>query len=505
MKRIIAMLLCLCMVLPLLSGCQTEDPESYVPTGDALLMEDEEEIYQVEDDGTQSFSLAYYPVHGLNPLYCTDYTNRMIFPLVYQGLFSVNRENEVVPILCESYTVSADQRIHSFKIRSNATFSNGVPVTADEVVDSLHNAWGSSFYTGRMKYFESIYAEDSKTLVISTTQAYGDISRLLDIPIVKWNEATGLFWGSGPYVFAGTEGNYYLARNDNWWCKSNDLQVTAQRIPLKEVHTVVEVRDSFEFDDVGVVCTDPGSDRYTEYRCDYELWDCETGIFLYLGFNMSSPLFQHVAIRQALVRGIDRHKLADQFYRGFATPAELPVSPKSNYYSETLAQNYAYDEAQFLSQMAANGVQGRSIRLLVNSDDSLRVSVAQEIANSLNACGLIVTVDAYGGEIYKNLLASGAFDLYLAQTKLSPNMDLTSFFSANGSLSYGIVSNINVYNLSLQALENEGNVYNLCKAVMDEALICPILFRSYAVYAARGLLTDLAPARDNVFFYTIQA
>ena len=505
MKRIIAMLLCLCMVLPLLSGCQTEDPESYVPTGDALLMEDEEEIYQVEDDGTQSFSLAYYPEQGLDPTYCTDYTNRMIFSLVYQGLFSVSRENEVFPVLCESYTVSADQRVYTFTIHPKAKFSDGTPLTAEDVANSLNAAKGSSYFGGRMKNFASIYAEDSKTLVIGMNQAYGDLPRLLDIPVAKWNQAGDKLMGSGPYVLSGTEGNYALVRSHNWWCKSNDLQVTAQRIPLKEVHTVVEVRDSFEFDDVGVVCTDPGSDRYTEYRCDYELWDCETGIFLYLGFNMSSPLFQHVAIRQALVRGIDRHKLADQFYRGFATPAELPVSPKSNYYSETLAQNYAYDEAQFLSQMAANGVQGRSIRLLVNSDDSLRVSVAQEIANSLNACGLIVTVDAYGGETYKNLLASGAFDLYLAQTKLSPNMDLTSFFSVNGSLSYGIVSNINVYNLSLQALENEGNVYNLCQAVMDEALICPILFRSYAVYAARGLLTDLAPARDNVFFYTIQA
>lgn len=38
---------------------------------------------------------------------------------------------------------------------------------------------------------------------------------------------------------------------------------------------------------------------------------------------------------------------------------------------------------------------------------------------------------------------------------------------------------------------------------MDEGLICPILFHSYAVYATRGTVTDLAPGRDNVFFYTI--
>ena len=34
-------------------------------------------------------------------------------------------------------------------------------------------------------------------------------------------------------------------------------------------------------------------------------------------------------------------------------------------------------------------------------------------------------------------------------------------------------------------------------------IIGPILFHSYAVYATRGTVTDLAPRRDNVFFYTI--
>lgn len=503
MKKIIAMLLCLCMVLPLLGGCRADDPESYVPTGDALLMEDEEAVYQVEDDGTQSFSLAYYPDYNLDPSSCTDYTNRMIFSLVYQSLFSVSRENEVNPVLCESYTVSADQRVYEFTLNSKATFSDGTPLTADAVVRSLNAAIGSPYYSGRMKHIQAIQASESGTVVITLDLACDSLPMLLDIPIILWKENEEYALGTGPYILDGIAGNRYLTRRTNWWCRSNDLQVTAQKIPLEEVHTVVEVRDSFEFGDVGVVCADPGSDRYTEYRCDYELWDCETGIFLYLGFNMSSPLFQHTQIRQAVVRGINRHKLADQFYRGFAVPSELPVSPNSVFYSETLAQNYAYNEAEFLNLMAANGVQGRSIRLLVNNDDSLRVSVAREIANALNACGLIVTVDNRGTDDFRSALASGDFDLYLGQTKLSPNMDLTNFFSADGSLCYGGIANINVYNMSLQALENRGNFYTLCQTVMDEAMLCPILFRSYAVYAARGLLTDLTPARDNIFYYTI--
>ena len=36
---------------------------------------------------------------------------------------------------------------------------------------------------------------------------------------------------------------------------------------------------------------------------------------------------------------------------------------------------------------------------------------------------------------------------------------------------------------------------------MDDGRLIPILFTGYAVYATRGLMTNLTPARDNIFFY----
>ena len=191
----------------------------------------------------------------------------------------------------------------------------------------------------------------------------------------------------------------------------------------------------------------------------------------------------------------------DTYYRGFAVSAELPASPNSPYYSEVLAQNYAYDALAFQSTMSA--VKGKSIQLLVNSSDSLRVKVAQEIGRMLNASGLIVEVVQKTSSAYATALEEGKYDLYLGQTKLSPNMNLSPFFSANGTLNYGGIDDIAVYNLCLQAMENQGNYYTLHQTVMDEGYLCPILFRSYAVYATRGLVTALQPARDNLFCYSI--
>ena len=503
MKKLICILLCLTLLTGLLAGCgANDDPVAYEPTGNGL--EGSKEVLQdeVEEESTQSFSLAYYEEASMNPLVADDFTNRVILSLLYQGLFAVTRENEVQPILCKNYTASADLLTYEFTIDPMATYSDGTPVTAEDVVASLNTAKNNKYYGGRLRYVSDIAVTETGTVRIRLTQAYGNLPMLLDIPIVKATQVEHENpLGSGPYQLSGWGRERSLTRRESWWCRSENLQVTAKTIPLVSADSPAAIRDAFEFYDVGVVCTDPGSDKYVEYRCDYELWECETGIFLYLGVNTNSSAFQNQSVRQALTKGIDRDYLIDKYYRGFAVGAELPASPNSPYYTAPLAQHYAYDQVEFQNAMAS--MKGRPIILVVNSADSLRVRVAQEIGRMLNACGMIVEVKQYSGVNYAAILREGKYDLYLGQTKLSANMDLSPFFSANGALNYGGMDDIGVYTLCLQALENQGNYYSLHQKVMEDGYLCPILFRSYAVYASRGLLTDLQPARDNVFCYSI--
>ena len=121
----------------------------------------------------------------------------------------------------------------------------------------------------------------------------------------------------------------------------------------------------------------------------------------------------------------------------------------------------------------------------------------------LEDCGLTVEMRALGSNAYVETLKARNYDLYLGQTRLSPNMDLSAFFSTFGDLSWGGVNDMSAYSLCLQALENHGNYYTLHKTVMDSGLLCPVLFRSYAVYAVRGTLTELEPTRDGVFYYSL--
>ena len=218
---------------------------------------------------------------------------------------------------------------------------------------------------------------------------------------------------------------------------------------------------------------------------------------------MFSQVFSNATVRSALTYAIDRDRIVSDYYRGFARSATLPASPSSPYYDHGLAARYKYNPTKMVEAVNAAGLKNAEIKLLVNSDDSLRLRIARAVAEMLRECGLKVTLMQRSGNEYLYALNVGNYDLYLGQTKLSPTMDLTSFFAPGGNLRKGGISDGGIYSMCMDALENSGNYYNLHEMVANDGRLCSILFSSYAVYATRGLVSSLDPSRDNVFFYTI--
>ena len=497
MKKLISIIALLAMVLCLFAGCTEEEP--YEPTGDGL-----GEVISTEtepDPDDQSLSLIYYREKTLNPLTCNDYTNRVIISLLYQGLFAVNREYETEPMLCKQYKISADSRTYTFYVE-DARFSNGAIVTAEDVVATLLAAKESQIYKGRFLHITDISVTEDRGVQIKVDTPMENLPLLLDIPIIPEAELeSDRPSGTGPYVLDETDDLSRLRRRSDSW-GTYDIVVTAPSITLLEAESNNQIRDEFQFGDVDLVCADPCSDYFADYRCDFELWNCENGMFMYLACSADSEVFSNEVIRIALTHAIDREFLTNEFYRGYATAITLPASPNFPYYNQNLAARYAYSQEKFASAVQSQLMVGEEVVLLVNKGDSIRVRVARAIADMLSAGGLHVTVKELSGNEYKYAIYTRDYDLYLGQTVLSPNMDLSAFFHTYGELSYGGVNEVGAYTLCLDALDNHGNYYSLYKYVMDKGLLCPVLFRSYAVYSTRGLLTELEPARDNVFCYS---
>ncbi len=503
MKRITCILLCFATVVVL---CACGGGSAYVPTGDALYRDEDytgPTVTKPREEAEQSLTLTYYPDRSMNPLLCTDFTNRTLFSLMYQSLFTVDRDYVQEPQLCKSYRVSEDMRTYTFYVE-NALFWDGTALAPSDVAASLQAAKESDLYSGRFLHITDISLSSDGGVVLTLDTPFENLPLLLDVPILQQSQLAADYpVGTGPYALDVSSQTPILRRNANWWCKA-DLVVTAPAITLIPAESPASIRDAFEFSGLSLVCADPGSDRYADYRCDYELWDCENNIFLYLSCNMDSAVFSVPEVRSALTFAIDRDTIAEEYYRGFARSAALPASPLSPNYSQVLADKYAYNGGEAFTQAITDANLAASpVILLVNKDDSLRLRVARSIGKTLQAAGLEVQMQELSGDAYIRALRERAYDLYLGQTKLSANMDLTPFFSDSGSLNYGGIGDVGLYTLCTEAFANHGNYYTLHQKVMDDGRLVPILFRSYAIYATRGLLTDLTPTRDNVFYYSL--
>lgn len=496
LRRLTALVLVCCL---LLAGCGAAgDPVLTTPVEeDAAVPVEPEQIADTAADDTEAYGLAYSPSDGWNPYTCLSQENRTIFPLLYEGLFEVSPEFTATPVLCESSEMSLDEKTWKFVLRSGACFSDGSAITSSDIVASYELAGASDYYESRFAHISSITATDVRTVTITLDTACGDLPLLLDIPIIKAGTGSRLHpTGSGAYVLATAP--LCLEPSDAWW-QEKERPFGDAAVTLVAVSDSSEVRDSFELREISLVCTDPTAGTAYVYHSDYELWTCPTTVMVYLGFNCSEGVFADMQLRAGVTWLIDRETLLTEDFAGFGTVATLPASARYAGYDRSLAARYDYDPSAFTAEIPADS----TVRLIVNAGDSSRVAAAQDIAEALREAGFAVEVSALAASAYTAALKNGEFDCYLGEIRLTADFSLEEFFKTYGSASYGIGGHKEALDAAMKMLENIGNAYDLHELVMEEGLICPILFQDYAVYCARGAFSGLTAAPYNVFYRAV--
>lgn len=494
MKRFLALLLALALGLTLCACTQDDAPASSGTETPSDRTEPTEPL-ATKGDG---FGLSYLPEFGLNPFTCNSTVNRAVFSLLYEGLFVVSNQFRAEPLLCESFAVSEDGRTYTYTLLSDVRFSDGSAVTAEDAVASITAARSSMLYSGRLAHVTSVYALDTLRFAVTLNAAYENFSLMLDVPIVKVGtvEADSPI-GTGPYALEGAQ----LRRNANWW-QEREPAAKVDVIPLSTVQTPNELRDNFEFGSTDLVYCDPNAAAAVGYRCDYEVWEVPTTVLHYLGFNLESGPFASEALRTAVTYMLDRESIANSFYGGFAIPTVLPCSPDSDLYDAQLAAKYAYDLSRFTAAANNSGAvtsEDSPGVFLVCSEDLTRVAVAEALIETFRECGVYLKLKSVSAKAFRSALYSGGYDVYLGEVRLTANFDLTEFFSSDGDMNYGGISDSALTQLCSAALENSGNYPELCTKILESAPICPVVFKSYAIYVTRGKLSSITPAVDYLF------
>ena len=493
-------LLSVCSLL-LLTACTpaAEEPTPSLPTPGV----EEESPRQVE------FALCYDSSQPLDPLSTANTVNLALAGLVYEGLFELDQTFTARPLLCDSYSVRADGLVWTFVLRSDVTFSDGTPLTAAHAAAALNTARRSGQYASRMTPVTAVKAVDALTLTVTLSTPVAQLPALLDIPITLSGPEDAPL-GTGPYAYARTEDGLKLTANPLWW-QGHSLPMDS--IPLRAVSSAGDQVAAFDTGLSSVVSSDPTSTNALGFSGSYETWTAPTTSMLYLGFRCSSGQCADPVLRRAISMAVDRDTLASSLFSGYADAASLPVSPASPLYDTQLADALRGSPAQAIDLLTGGGYtlsqdgtllkwrKAVSLTLLVSSENSFRLAAARSIADSLSALGITVTVKALPWPDFLNALQRGDFDLYLAQTKLTANFDLSALLT--GELNYGGYwnSDINALLAAFRAAGDQSSASALYTALAGESPFTPLCFTRTAVLARWGTVSGAAPTQQNPFYH----
>lgn len=351
-----------------------------------------------------------------------------------------------------------------------------------------------------------IAAGSGGTVVLTLAYENQNIAALLDIPIVKAGTETATApIGTGPYVYtAGEGGSVSLTRNSSWW-KGESLPL--QTIPLETYKDSDTIAYAFYAREIQLLTCDLTATTPSNVSGSGAYTDADTTVLQYVGVNTSRPLLADPAGApgaQSRYRPGGAGEIVPDGPRG---PAQFPVSPVSPLYPQ--AQEVSYSPDHFAGAMEEaglrTGTQTQTLTLIVNEENSYKVSMASRIASQLSQYDLRVTVRTMSWSSYTQALRSGNYDLYYAECRLTADWDLTPLLTAGGALNYGGAASDEMTAALTRWLtctqdEQTEAMDSLCQVFREQSPILPVCFKRTSVLMTQGAVETITPTAANPFY-----
>jgi ABC-type transport system substrate-binding protein len=139
-----------------------------------------------KDGGTYSEALIGQPKY-VNPLFSSiNDVDSDLTKLVYAGLFNYDKNQKLAPELAEKYTISPDKKIYTISLKDSLRWSDGEPITADDVMYTFemiqNQETGSPLYIS----FQGIQIEkiDNKTIRFTLKEPFAPFLHSLTVGIL---------------------------------------------------------------------------------------------------------------------------------------------------------------------------------------------------------------------------------------------------------------------------------------------------------------------------------
>ncbi|MCU0525929.1 MAG: ABC transporter substrate-binding protein [Elainella sp. Prado103] len=393
-----------------------------------------------------------------NSITSDESSSNEILALMYEGLLNTNGINgELEPGLAESWEVSPDQKRIIYTLREGLKWSDGVPLTVDDVLftynevifnEKIPSSSADIFRIGEAGVFPTVRKLDDRRIEFATPEPFAPLLRFAGgafLPkhaleaTIKAVDADGnpqflSTWGtdadpktiicSGPYRLKGYQPGerVILERNPYYW--QQDAAGTPQPYIDQFVFQLVASDDAalaqFRAGSVDIEGITPDYFplvKREEERGRFTIYNGGPALSSqYLSFNLNQasrngkPLvdpiksrwFNTLEFRQAIAHAIDRPKMINNIYKGLGVPQHSPIYIQSPYYfsPEQGLPTYDYDVQQAKRLLQKAGFKSDALDRLTDAEGNLvRFTLMTNAGNKIR--------EAMGTQIKQDLAQIG--------------------------------------------------------------------------------------------------
>ena len=289
--------------------------------------------------------------------------DEIVYANVFEGLTRIGARGEVLPDLAETWSISDDGKVYTFRLHADVKFHDGTDFNADDVKFSLDRARADNSTNAQKGLFaaiDSVDVVDPATVKVTLKNPQGSFLYNLgwgDAVIVAPESAEtnkDKPVGTGPFKFDHwTKGSEItIVKADGYWGDPAFLDKAVFRIVPDAAAAVPALLagdvQAFPFFPPDAVAQIQGDPRFKVVAGSTE---GET----ILSTNNKKPPFDNLKVRQAIAHALDRKAIIEGASAGFGTPIGSHFAPHNPAYVD-LTGTYPYDIAKAKELLTEAGV-----------------------------------------------------------------------------------------------------------------------------------------------------
>lgn len=380
------------------------------------------------DEDTVIIATTGINTEDLSPVSTDFFTKDNVILPLFDSLLDIDEDRNIVPEIAESYEVNDEYTQISFVIRDGIKFHDGSDLTAEDVKYSIERYAQEDCSAGSnlRVTLDKVEIEDGNKVVVSFkepdpkavkyfTAHYDYLGIVLPkdyIESVGEDEFRKHPIGSGPYKYFDSESGSsvtFEAVEDHWrqvpefkYLKILEIADGSTRLSMLRGGQVDLIQAGF--DDLDTLESDK----------NIHLLDIKgermSGFYFQGTWEDTGEATQNLKVREAIDYAINRQEIADEFFRGYATPEKYwKASTAGEHWDPSWeATEYNPDKAKELLEEAGypDAFEKPVIRIYTEPERAYQIKLTELIASYLQAVGLQVEIIQHDTATISSLIFS---------------------------------------------------------------------------------------------------